>query len=191
MRGEIMIEVENLREYALKWQTTPQFASRSLEMNVTIRRAKVSDAQRIQAMHHRLSRESVFSRYLRPYKPTLEDLQDVCSFGEEEGFVLIATIEEPEEKVIGISYYCVEPQNPTSAEPAILVEDEFQGRGLGKGLLKKLCQHANILGVTEFICYAHPANRRVFSIVERSGMRFESKYDEGMNEIRVWLYPNS
>jgi RimJ/RimL family protein N-acetyltransferase len=94
-------------------------------------------------------------------------------------------------KVVGIAYYCVEPNKPSSAEPAILVEDEYQGRGLGKQLAKKLCQYARKLGVKEFVCYSHPANRRLLRMIERSGMRFESNYCDSMNKIRVLLNPIS
>lgn len=184
-----MLEVDYSREYERKWQIAPQFASRPCRVNVRIRRAKVSDAQHMLEMHQRLSQESVFFRYLRAHLPTLEELQEICSLGEKDGFVLIASIEEPEEKVVGISYFCVEPQNPASAEPAILVEDDYQGCGLGKRLFKKLAQHAHNFGVSEFVCYAHPANHRVFRMIERSGMRFERKYFQGMKEIRVLFNP--
>jgi RimJ/RimL family protein N-acetyltransferase len=142
-------------------------------------------------MHQRLSLDSIYSRYLRAYIPSLDDLKDVCSIEEKEGFVLIASSEDPQEKVVGIAYYCVEPNKPSSAEPAILVEDEYQGRGLGKQLAKKLCQYARKLGVKEFVCYSHPANRRLLRMIERSGMRFESNYCDSMNKIRVLLNPIS
>ncbi len=182
-----MLGMEYSQEFEQKWHIAPQFASHPIGKNITIRRAKVSDAQRIQEMHHRLSRESVFYRYLRPYKPTIEDLEEVCSLGDDEGFVVIATIDGPKEKVVGICYYCVEPQNPASAEPAVLVEDAYQGCGLGKQLLMELSQNAKRMGVNEFTCYTHPGNLRVLGMIERSGMPFENRYQQGIQEIRVRL----
>jgi N-acetylglutamate synthase-like GNAT family acetyltransferase len=191
MRGEVMLAVECAQKSGQEWQIAPQFGSLPNGMNVTIRRAKVSDAHRIKEMHQRLSKETIFSRYLHPYMPTLEDLQKLCSLEEEEGFVLVATIEEPEEKVVGITCFYVEPQNPTSAEPAILVEDEYQGRGLGKQLIQNLGHYASKIGVSEFTCYTHLNNERVLGMIKGSGLRFESKYDQGMRVVRVWLNPNT
>lgn len=185
-----MLEVEYARELTKKWQIAPQFIALPRVKNITIRRAMVTDAQHIQEMHNRLSQDSIFFRYLRPYHPTLKELQDVCSMESDEGYVLIATVEEQEEKVIGIAYYCVNPQNPKSAEPAILVEDAHQGCGVGKKLLNSLFQHAIKLGVKEFICYADPANHRVLNLIERCGMNSEIKYCHGMKEIRVRLNSN-
>jgi RimJ/RimL family protein N-acetyltransferase len=190
MRGEVMLELENSRDIAQQWQIAPPFASLQRVKDITIRKAEISDAGRILEMHQRLSQESVYSRYLYSYTPSLEDMRDVCSLESDAGYVLIATVEEPEEKVVGIAYYCFEPQDPTTAEPAILVEDEYQGCGLGKQLLKELCQSAARLGVTEFICHTDLSNHRVHRMIERSGMRFESKYDQGMKKIHVWLDPH-
>lgn len=186
-----MLKVEYAQESVQEWQIAPQFGSLPNGLNFTIRRATVSDAQRIKEMHQRLSKESIFSRYLHPYMPTLEDLQDVCSLEERKGVVLVASIEEPEEKVVGITCFYVEPQNPESAEPAILVEDEYQGCGFGKQLIQHLSQYASMIGVTEFTCYTHPNNDRVLGMTKGSGLRFESKYDQGMRVIRVWLNPNT
>lgn len=185
-----MLEVGLSRECAQSWRIASPCVSPSNGMFATIRRAQVSDVQLLEEMHRRLSAESIYYRYLRSYKPTLEELEDLCSLVEEEGFVLVATVDEPGEKVIGIAYFCVEPQNPGSAEPAILVEDNYQGCGFGRQLLQHLCQHASMLGVTEFNCYTHPANSRVLSLIQGSGLRFERKYDQGMNRIRVWLNRN-
>ena len=185
-----MLVSEYSQECTQEWQIAPQFVSLPNGMNFSIRRAKVSDAQRLIEMHQRLSKESVYYRYLGPYRPTLEDLQALCSLEEDKGIVLIATIEEPEEKIIGIANFCVDPQNPASAEPAILVEDDYQGYGLGRQLLQHLCQYASRLGVTEFKCHTHPSNYRVLRIIQGSGLKFECKYSQGIRVIRVWLNPN-
>lgn len=186
-----MLELECSRVHGLEWQIAHPFASQSCRSNILIRRAKLSDAQYVFEMHQRLSLESIHSRYLRAYRPNLDDQKDICSIDENEGFVLIASIEDSEEKVVGIAYYCVEPNKPSSAEPAILIEDEYQGHGLGKQLSNKLCQYALKLGVKELVCYAHPSNRRLLRMIEGSGMRFENNYCEGMNKIRVLLDPIS
>lgn len=186
-----MPEVEYAQESVQEWQLAPQFGSLPNGINFTIRRAKVSDAQPIKEMHQRLSKETIFSRYLHPYMPTLEDLQDLCSLDEKEGFAVVAAIEEPEEKVIGITCFYVGQQNPASAEPAIVVEDDYQGHGLGRQLIQNLGQYASMMGVSEFICYTHPNNDRVLGMAKGSGLDFESKYEQGMRVFRIRLNSNS
>jgi RimJ/RimL family protein N-acetyltransferase len=141
----------------------------------------------IQEMHERLSGESLYYRYLGLNKPSIEDLQRLCSIDGGGGMALVATVEEPEKKVIAIAYYRVDPKNPSTAEPAVLVEDSYQGRGLGKQIIFALCQKAVQKGLETFDTFIHPANYRMLSMIKGSGLNFESRYSDGLKEVRVWL----
>jgi len=154
---------------------------------VTLRPATPGDVGLIEKMHERLSNESIYYRYLGPYKPASSDLQQLCSMSGEQGFVLLATVEEPQLKVVGIAYYCIDPQNPISAEPAVLVEDAYQGCGLGKRIIIRLCQKAVQNGVESFDTYVHPTNLRVLQMIRGSGLKHECRFRDGLKELRVWL----
>jgi N-acetylglutamate synthase-like GNAT family acetyltransferase len=160
-------------------------------MNVTIRNAETRDVQRINEMHDRLSKETMYYRYLGPNKPPIEELERLCSLGFEKGQVLIATMDEPEERVIGITCFYIDAQDPLSAEPAIVVEDAFQGCGIGKMLLQELTRDASSQGVKEFRCHTLPANARVHHLIEQSGAAFETKYADGMRMFQVAVDPES
>lgn len=90
---------------------------------VTVRPVQQSDVVLIQEMHMRLSKESLYYRYLAPHTPAPEDLQRLCFLDGRSGVAIVATVEEPQEKVVAMACYCVDPGDPTTAEPAILVED--------------------------------------------------------------------
>ena len=156
---------------------------------VIVRPVQHSDVALIQAMHLRLSRESVYYRYLAPRVPSLEDLQRLCFLDDPSGLAIVATVQEPQEKVIAMACYCVHPDDPTTAEPAILVEDSYQGRGLGKRIFSALCQQARQKGLERFECITHPANQRVLCLIKGCGLRSECSYNQGVREIRVWLEP--
>jgi GNAT superfamily N-acetyltransferase len=154
---------------------------------VTVRPVRQSDLVLIQEMHARLSKESLYSRYLVPHPPAPEDLQRLCFLDGKRGVAIVATVKEPQEKVIAMACYCVDPGDPTAAEPAVLVEDSYQGRGLGKRISLALCQQAIQRGVEVFECFIHPANQRVLRLIKGSGLHCESGYSQGLKEIRVWL----
>lgn len=155
--------------------------------NVAVRSAGMDDVELIHEMHERLSTDSVYYRYLGPFKPTTKDLIHQCSLDGGPGFALIATVKEPHEKIVAIACYRGEAQNPASAEPAILVEDAYQGRGLGKRFFLALCDQAARRGVKVFESYAHPNNQAVMHMIEKCGLSFESKYNQGLKEIRIRL----
>jgi GNAT superfamily N-acetyltransferase len=148
-----------------------------------------TDVGLIQEMHLRLSKESVYYRYLAPRTPDAEYLQRLCFLDGQPGLTIVATVQEPREKVIAMACYCVHPDDPTTAEPAILVEDSYQGRGLGKRIFLALCQQASQKGLEMFECLTHPANHRVLCLIKGCGLRSECAYSQGVREIRVWLKP--
>ena len=154
---------------------------------VTVRPAQQSDVALIQEMHMRLSKESIQYRYLAPHAPDPEDLQRLCFLDDRSGVAIVATVQEPQEKVIAMACYAVDPADPTAAEPAILVEDCYQGRGLGKRIFLALCQQARERGLERFECFTHPANHRVLCLIRGCGLRHECRYGQGVREIRVWL----
>jgi RimJ/RimL family protein N-acetyltransferase len=156
---------------------------------VTLRRAQQSDVALIQEMHTRLSRESTFYRYLAPHAPDRQELQRLCFLDGQPGLAIVATVQDPQEKVVAMACYCVLPGDPTAAEPAILVEDSYQGCGLGKAIFLALCRQASQVGLETFECFTHPENRRVLHLIKGCGLRHESTYSQGVLDIRVWLRP--
>jgi len=155
--------------------------------SVTIRGMRSSDVDLILEMHQRLSKESIYFRYLSPYKPTSADLERQCSMEGKAGFTLVAITNQAEEQMVGLACYRIDKDNPNVAEPAILVEDNFQGRGIGKQLISALFRHAVSKRLEAFISFIDPANRKVFNMVMNSGLPYICKYIDGMKEIRMSL----
>ena len=117
-------------------------------LGIVIRKARESDVHLIDEMHDRISKDSMYFRYLGVKKPGLEELHRLCS--NENGMVLVATTDtDNQEKIIGIACYTLYRSDSTSAEPAVLVEDSYQGLGLGKMIVADLIRRAIQNGVTQ------------------------------------------
>lgn len=158
---------------------------------ITIASARAADVGKIDEMHERLSKETLYFRYLSPNKPPRGEFEHLCRMGGENGLALIAIDEEDEEKVVGIACFCLDKGNQGSAEPAILVEDAYQGCGLGRELMQALCQSAYEMGVTQFQCWTHPSNQRVHQMIQRCWVHLESRYREGMRVFQVQMQPTA
>ena len=153
----------------------------------SVRAINPSDMVLLQEMHERLSKDSIYYRYLGAHKPTADNLAQLCSSNGSNGTVLVATVAEPEEKIVAVAYYQKNTEHPSKAEPAVLVEDSYQGRGVGKRILLALCQQARQMGLEAFECFTHLANDRVLRLIKGSGLHYESRYSRGVREFRVWL----
>jgi ribosomal protein S18 acetylase RimI-like enzyme len=169
----------------------PQTTTRHNGHPVTIRMARMSDVALIDEMHDRISQESMYYRYLGIRKPSQKELQRLCALENENGIVIVATVGGEQEKVIGLACFRSNLNNPEAAEPAVLVEDHYQGCGVGKKLLRTLYQHAVQRGIEAFECFVHPTNRPVFFLVQRCGLPHDIRYNDGLKEIRIWLKPDA
>ena len=156
----------------------------------TIRPVKPEDAPLILDMYGRLSEASIYRRFLRHYTVTLEDVQAESRVNEGDGAGFVAVIDDPRETVIGLAYYEIDDkESGASAEPALLVEDRFQGMGLGRYLARTLAEYAVSQGLYRFNAYLHPMNDAVLKIIRRSGLEFESQVAYGMHEVQIALMP--
>jgi RimJ/RimL family protein N-acetyltransferase len=186
--GKIMWPPGYLEDQAVK-RSKQALARILLDASLAVRPVQESDVVLIQEMHMRLSKESVYYRYLATRKPSPEALQSLCFLDGRPGLAIVAAVQEPQEKVIAMACYAVDPDDPVAAEPAILVEDSYQRRGLGKRIFLALCQQARQRGLERFECFIHPANHRVLCLIKSCGLRYESRFNGGVREVRVWIKP--
>lgn len=156
---------------------------------VTLRPFHPRDVVAILEMHRRSSMTSLFYRYLRSYHPTFEEIQRLYQLDEENGSTFVAVVEFPWETVIGLAaYYIIDkPPQSVTAEPAFLIEDRFQGQGLGRVLFNRLIRHALGQGIDAFNFYIEPGNKRMMHVIQRSGLPFEEKIVAGTRQVQMQL----
>lgn len=158
---------------------------------VSIRSIRPDDAPRLQALFTRLSPASIYLRFLG-YRKMLsdEEARNLAEVDYRNRMAFVACLQQgPEERIIGVARYAaVEGAVPRAAEAAVVVEDEYQGRGLGTILLKKLVSYARENGVHSFWATVHRNNAQILRFIKRSGLPVERKaLKEGAWDIRVRL----
>ncbi|HEV3513242.1 MAG TPA: bifunctional acetate--CoA ligase family protein/GNAT family N-acetyltransferase [Candidatus Sulfotelmatobacter sp.] len=107
---------------------------------VTIRPIRPEDEPLMVQFHHTLSERSVYLRYFCSLslgtRVEHERLVRICFASYDRGFALVADRKNPttgQHEVLGVGRFSA--LNRTEAEAAVLVSDEWQGRGLGTELL--------------------------------------------------------
>ena len=104
---------------------------------------------------------------------------------------VVATVDDPQEQVIAVACCLIDPNDPTRGEPAILVEDRYQGCGLGKQILLYFYQLAACMDLQTIVCHTDPSNLRVLNLIKNSCLPYDTKYVDGLREITLWLNPES
>ncbi len=158
---------------------------------VLIRPIRPDDAPRLQAGFQRLTAQSIYLRFLETFKQ-LSDKQarEFANLDYLERMALVAeTVENGEEVLIGVARYSlVGPARPGLAEIAIVVVDDYQNRGVGSALLKRIVRYAREHGVKGFLGTIHHSNTRIMRFIQRSNLPTRRKVLEpGVWEVCVSL----
>jgi acyl-CoA synthetase (NDP forming)/L-amino acid N-acyltransferase YncA len=98
----------------------------------------------------------------------------------DDGAGLVVTAGSPE-RIVAHAMYVKE--TPERAEVAFEVADAWHGRGIATILLAHLAGEATRTGVTTFVAYIHPTNRRMIGVFRQSGFPVEVR--SGAGEIHV------
>jgi GNAT superfamily N-acetyltransferase len=93
-------------------------------------------------------------------------------------------------EVVGVARYDRSPGDPGTAEFAILVEDAWQGMGLGRQLLLELVELAAVRGIATLTATVQRDNDRVIGLIRRllPGSTFTPDHD--VLDVRSPLDPH-
>lgn len=136
-------------------------------------------------MHQRLSADSIYSRYHSPRVPSREEIRRVTALDGDSGLALVAVMPGRGGMVVGLAYYVVTGRQ--LAEVAFLVEDRYQGQGIGKRLVQALSRSAVAHDICFFDAYVLAANRPMQHLLEQGGPLVHQRRDFSAVEMRVQL----
>ena len=125
-----------------------------------------------------LSARSRYLRFAAPLPRMSEDLLDQMMQIDGNRHVVYAALTLDETTVVGVARYIRTTDDPQSAEVAFAVADDWQGHGLGWGLLGRVVERARLADLDSLIATTLSENRVAarllraggFSAVRRSGI---------------------
>ena len=157
---------------------------------IIIRPIRSGDADDLQAAFQRLSMESIYLRFLS-FKKELsdEEAHQLTTLDYTTRMAFVATcMENDKEIVMGVARYALlDTGHPGLAEAAVVVADEFQGRGIGKMLLRRLVTYARARGIHFLRGNLQIGNDRMLTLVQRSGLPHQQRYVDGIWEVTIDL----
>lgn len=143
------------------------------------------DKQRLIAAFERLSPESRYRRFMAPFKLTPSALAYLTEVDYVNHFAWAAlAVDEEGQPGIGVARYVRFAADPSVAEAAVTVIDEYQGRGLGSLLLKILAITALENGVETFRAFVLSENRSMLEMLRSMDSKIEH---EGNGLLRMDL----
>ncbi|MEN6615415.1 MAG: GNAT family N-acetyltransferase, partial [Syntrophorhabdus sp.] len=133
-----------------------------------------------------LSKESLRVRFFSIIKDiSHEMLMRFCNIDYDREIAMVAEVYEPERRIVGISRLISDPEG-RKAEYAIVIHDDYQGKGLGYKLLDLLIGIAQDKGLDEIYGSVLSENDRMLSIAEKLGFRVKREPD-GVSHVSLAL----
>ncbi|MEM9807639.1 MAG: bifunctional acetate--CoA ligase family protein/GNAT family N-acetyltransferase [Cyanobacteria bacterium P01_D01_bin.56] len=169
-------------QYAKSW-TLPN------GLAVTIRPIRPDDEPLIATFHQTLSEESIYFRYFHLIKLQArvahERLTRICFIDYDREMALVAEHEDPytgELSILGVARLS-RLHGVNEAEFGMLINDQYQGQGLGTELLRSLISIGQAEGLTGISADVLSENRAMQHLCQKLGFTIQREY----GEVRVYL----
>jgi acetyltransferase len=151
--------------------------------DVMIRAVCPQDAIELFAMYRRLSPETIYQRFMGMRRVSYREVKAMCQPDDQIEKRLVAV--DADGAIVGETM-CARVDAETW-EFAILIEDYFQGRGLGRLLFHELIAHARAAGIRHFLVITSGQNRGMIALVRGSGYPFTTQLDGSVLEFMMSL----
>jgi RimJ/RimL family protein N-acetyltransferase len=153
---------------------------------VRIRPIRPDDAPRLEELYARLSQHSAYQRFFAVMQRLPPDwARLLAAVDHQRRFALVAeALETAPPVLVGVARYEPVPDSDT-VELAVVVQDSWQGRGLGSLLLRELLRAAELNGIHRFRAFVLAENRRMLHVLSRNTDVEERKRDGGVLELTM------
>jgi GNAT superfamily N-acetyltransferase len=150
----------------------------------SIRGATPTDGEALCEMLSRSSSETIYLRFHIPYPAVpgwMVALMLDADHHDKESLVAVA-----EEEIVGHVMY-VRLGDGHEAEMAIIVEDGWQSKGVGKSLLLELARRARLRGIETFTAEVLGQNRRMLGLAAAMFAGTDYTIEDGVYHVRMPL----
>jgi acetyltransferase len=149
-----------------------------------IRPIRPDDEAELRAFFERLSTRTVFQRFFRAWRKLPDEWYPrFVQVDYAQRLALVAEVDGADgARLLGVARY--EPTDTDGvAEVALVVEDSWQGQGLGRRLLEALLDAAAARGIHRFRADALSDNRRILKLLAETVSIESSSTEQGVTEL--------
>jgi acyl-CoA hydrolase len=193
-RAELLEEAKRLRlvyedqilaaaDYPERWETEAALRDGT---RVFIRPVRPTDEQLLGELFYSCSEHTLYERFFMLVKSQPHSVrQRLVNLDYRGEMALVALVPEGErERLIGVGRWGLDPATHL-ADVAFLVQDEYQGRGLGTLLLRRLIEIAREQGVAGFTADVLAENQRMLELFHETGCKIKSSLADNVYHLEL------
>lgn len=155
---------------------------------VFLRPIKPTDEGALRDLFYSLHEDSVRQRFLTLKRTVTEiQLRELCNLDYDKHMAMLAFLPTPEREedvLAGVARYSLDPSSGF-AEVSLVVQDRYQGRGIGSTLLDHLVQVARRQGIRGFTADVLAENVRMLRFFRAGGFPVETALAGGISHVRI------
>jgi acyl-CoA hydrolase/RimJ/RimL family protein N-acetyltransferase len=167
----------------------PQGEEREFELKnnakIVVRPSKASDVRGLQDLFYKLPPKDVYTRFFRSLKSlTVSEAEHLCNVDYEHEMAFVVTTGDREkEKIIGSSFYTVNPSTKM-ADVAYMILNEWHGMGLGTILQQRMVEYAKSKGLQGFTADILSENTAMLKLAQKCG-KVTTQLSQDVYEIEM------
>jgi acyl-CoA hydrolase/RimJ/RimL family protein N-acetyltransferase len=151
---------------------------------VVVRPVRMSDEEALQRLFYELSDDSTYRRFMAYRRVhSHQEIQQMVDSDYDLNMGVVACAGEHGD-LVGMSRYDVDPATRL-ADIAFVVRDNWQGRGVGTLLMKRMGEIARARGLAGFTADVLASNKAMLAVFQRSGLEVRSKFEGGTYHLEA------
>ena len=155
-----------------------------------VRAVHPGDAPALQRLHERLSERSIELRFFAPQRRLSDEMAERFARPADGDHFALATLapeaREGEEEIVAVVRY-ERAASTEAAEYAAVVEDGWQGRGIGSAMTTRLVGVARERGIRRLYALVTPGNERMLRLLRGLGLPTQTAHKDGALCVEVDL----
>jgi GNAT superfamily N-acetyltransferase len=156
-------------------------------IEISFRVVRPEDATALQRLHARCSERTIYLRFFGSMrKLSDEQARYFASTDGVDHLGLVALDPEDPEEIIAVVRYARKPGDER-AEYAALVEDGWQGQGIGAALTRWLIDEARGNGVGSFYAPVKGENKRMLNVLRHLDLPERERVEDGEKMVEIGL----
>jgi len=159
--------------------------------SVSVRPVSPADAPALQRLHGRAGEDSIELRFFAPLKELSDEMASHLARAPDEDHLALAALEpdgEPDggEEIVAVVRYAREADSGR-AEYAALIEDRWQGLGLGRAMTERLIGAAREGGIRSLYALVTPENARMLGLLGALELSTRTRREDGATRVELDL----